>query len=72
MGVYATVGPIQGMPDTLSTMERPALVFCGPSGVGKSTILKHLFNKHPELFKFSVSRTTTDEQRNQLIDCRHH
>jgi guanylate kinase len=41
------------------TMSLPALVFCGPSGVGKSTILKYLFNKHPDVFKFSVSRTFT-------------
>lgn len=38
------------------TLSRPALVFCGPSGVGKSTILKHLFKKYPDTFKFSVSR----------------
>ena len=37
-------------------MARSSLVFCGPSGVGKSTILKYLFGKHPDTFKFSVSR----------------
>ena len=32
------------------------VVISGPSGVGKSTILKMLFNDYPECFAFSVSR----------------
>jgi len=34
------------------------LVFCGPSGVGKSTLLKRLMADHPDTFGFSVSHTT--------------
>lgn len=34
------------------------IVFSGPSGTGKSTLIKRLFNAHPELFGFSVSHTT--------------
>ena len=34
------------------------LVISGPSGVGKSTILKKLFSKYPSKFGFSVSHTT--------------
>lgn len=34
------------------------IVFSGPSGTGKSTLLKKLFAAHPELFGFSVSHTT--------------
>lgn len=34
------------------------LVFCGPSGVGKSTLLKRLMADHPHTFGFSVSHTT--------------
>src|SRR4051794_9494766 len=37
-------------------MIKRVVVFCGPSGVGKSTILKLLFAKHPDVFKFSISR----------------
>ncbi|EKM81999.1 hypothetical protein AGABI1DRAFT_112174 [Agaricus bisporus var. burnettii JB137-S8] len=40
---------------TLST--RP-LVISGPSGVGKSTLLRRLFTAHPDAFGFSVSHTT--------------
>jgi guanylate kinase len=34
------------------------LVFVGPSGIGKGTILHIIMEKHPELFGFSVSHTT--------------
>jgi guanylate kinase len=34
-----------------------ALIFCAPSGAGKTTIVKHLVNVMPKL-KFSVSATT--------------
>ncbi|KIY70287.1 guanylate kinase [Cylindrobasidium torrendii FP15055 ss-10] len=36
---------------------RPLLLF-GPSGVGKSTLLKRLFAEFPDKFGFSVSHTT--------------
>jgi guanylate kinase len=39
-----------------SRAERP-VVLCGPSGVGKSTLIKRLFVDHPE-FGFSVSRAS--------------
>jgi ABC-type bacteriocin/lantibiotic exporter with double-glycine peptidase domain len=32
------------------------IVISGPSGTGKSTLLKRLFEKHPNTFGFSVSR----------------
>eukprot|EP00756_Hemistasia_phaeocysticola_P026974 Hpha_TRINITY_DN16093_c1_g1::TRINITY_DN16093_c1_g1_i1::g.116981::m.116981/K00942/E2.7.4.8, gmk; guanylate kinase len=35
-----------------------AVVICGPSGVGKGTLLKKLLAEHPEIFAFSVSHTT--------------
>lgn len=38
--------------------EARPIVFSGPSGTGKSTLLTRLFTKHPELFGFSVSHTT--------------
>ncbi|XP_039305038.1 guanylate kinase isoform X2 [Solenopsis invicta] len=34
------------------------LVLCGPSGTGKSTLIKRLFDEFPNTFKFSVSHTT--------------
>ena len=41
----------------MSTVDslRP-LVISGPSGTGKSTLLKRLFDEYPEKFSFSVSR----------------
>ena len=34
------------------------LIIVGPSGVGKSTLIKHLTDKYPNMFGFSVSYTT--------------
>lgn len=44
--------------ETLSTdMPRP-VVISGPSGTGKSTLLKKLFAEYPDKFGFSISNTT--------------
>ncbi|RMZ77356.1 hypothetical protein DV737_g4406, partial [Chaetothyriales sp. CBS 132003] len=40
-----------------ASRPRP-IVFTGPSGTGKSTLIKRLFAAHPDLFGFSVSHTT--------------
>ena len=40
-----------------ATAQRP-IVISGPSGTGKSTLLKKLFQNHPDKFGFSVSSTT--------------
>ncbi|KZW00029.1 guanylate kinase [Exidia glandulosa HHB12029] len=40
----------------MSLFTRP-LVLSGPSGTGKSTLLKRLFAEYPDKFGFSVSRT---------------
>lgn len=45
-------------PTPTSTDERRPIVFSGPSGTGKSTLIKRLFANHPDLFGFSVSHTT--------------
>lgn len=38
--------------------DRRPLVISGPSGVGKGTLYKLLFERHPETFALSVSHTT--------------
>lgn len=50
-----TMAPTSTSPTT--TTNRP-IVFSGPSGTGKSTLIKRLFADHPTLFGFSVSHTT--------------
>ncbi|KAG8779416.1 hypothetical protein FRC15_010202 [Serendipita sp. 397] len=47
-----------------ATILRP-LVLSGPSGVGKSTLLKRLFREHPERFGFSVSHTTRKKREGE-------
>ncbi|KAG0245712.1 hypothetical protein BGX31_006386 [Mortierella sp. GBA43] len=44
------------MSDT-TAYKRP-IVLSGPSGTGKSTLLKRLFEEYPDTFGFSVSHTT--------------
>ncbi|KIX08127.1 guanylate kinase [Rhinocladiella mackenziei CBS 650.93] len=45
-------------PAAPSTDKLRPIVFSGPSGTGKSTLITRLFAKHPDLFGFSVSHTT--------------
>ncbi|KAK3938147.1 P-loop containing nucleoside triphosphate hydrolase protein [Diplogelasinospora grovesii] len=49
---FATMAPMD-----LPTDKRP-LVISGPSGVGKGTLYKLLFSRHPDTFALSVSHTT--------------
>lgn len=42
------------------------LVICGPSGTGKSTLLKKLFAAHPDRFGFSVSNTTRSPRAGEV------
>lgn len=40
--------------------DRRPIVVSGPSGVGKGTLYKRLFERHPDCFVLSVSHTTRD------------
>ncbi|SPJ10337.1 guanylate kinase [Plasmodium sp. DRC-Itaito] len=41
------------------------LVICGPSGVGKGTLIKKLLNEFPNYFYFSVSCTTRKKREKE-------
>jgi len=42
------------------------VVFCGPSGVGKSTLVKQLRSEFPTAFGFSVSHTTRKPREGEV------
>ena len=44
----------------MQSLNKPlnAIVVCGPSGVGKGTLLGRLFREYPKTFAYSVSHTT--------------
>lgn len=42
-------------------MAGKAIIFCAPSGSGKTTIVKHLLKTNPDL-GFSISASTRDKR----------
>ncbi|MCS7019228.1 MAG: guanylate kinase [Cytophagales bacterium] len=42
------------------------LIFSAPSGAGKTTIVKHLLKKYPNLLAFSVSATTRERRPHEV------
>ncbi|CRG96836.1 guanylate kinase, putative [Plasmodium gallinaceum] len=41
------------------------LIICGPSGVGKGTLIKKLLEEFPQFFRFSVSCTTRKKREKE-------
>lgn len=56
---------------TTKMTGRP-LVLCGPSGVGKSTIIKRLETEFPDAFGFSVSHTTRQPREGEVDGVSYH
>jgi guanylate kinase len=48
------------------------VVVCGPSGVGKGTLLNRLMAEHPESFGFSVSHTTRQPRAGEVDGVHYH
>ena len=48
------------------------IVICGPSGVGKSTIIKRLMIELPNIFGFSVSHTTRKPRDGEIEGINYH
>lgn len=49
------------------TRSGKAIIFSAPSGAGKTTIVQHLLEKHPEL-GFSISACTRDKRGRTEVD----
>ena len=56
-GLRSALTTLRNMGTRIGDKLRP-VVFCGPSGTGKSTLIKRLMNEYPNAFAFSVSHTT--------------
>ncbi|KAM0561581.1 hypothetical protein ACHAPJ_002749 [Fusarium lateritium] len=68
--------PVFQTPKRFFTMAAPSdrrpLVICGPSGVGKGTLIKLLFGRHPETFTLSVSHTTRSPRDGETDGVEYH
>jgi guanylate kinase len=42
------------------------IIFSAPSGSGKTTIVRHLLNKYPNLLAFSVSASTREQRAHEV------
>jgi hypothetical protein len=62
-----TFNSVQSKMAPISTAIRP-LVICGPSGVGKSTIVNQLLKEFPSVFGFSVSHTTRKPREGEQVN----
>jgi guanylate kinase len=56
---------------TKKSMPRP-VVFCGPSGVGKGTLIEMLMKRFPEQFGFSVSHATRKPREGEVNGQHYH
>ncbi|KAG7417687.1 Guanylate kinase [Fusarium oxysporum f. sp. rapae] len=55
-----------------SPSDRRPLVISGPSGVGKGTLIKMLFSRHPDTFTLSVSHTTRNPREGETDGVEYH
>ena len=55
-----------GLPENLRSAQYKPVIIVGPSGVGKGTLIDHLFGLYPDMFKFSVSFTTRKAREGEV------
>ena len=55
-----------GLSEDLRTAKYKPVIIVGPSGVGKGTLIDHLFSLYPHSFKFSVSFTTRKAREGEV------
>ena len=69
----STVIPSSSAPSTSASLPafRP-LIICGPSGVGKGTLLTRLFSDYPSLFGKKVSHTTRAPRAGEVDGVAYH
>ncbi|KPA76658.1 putative Guanylate kinase [Leptomonas pyrrhocoris] len=58
----------------MQSLNKPlnAIVVCGPSGVGKGTLLGRLFRDYPNSFAYSVSHTTRQPRMGEVNGREYH
>jgi len=67
----AGLASIPGAAESLRELPRP-VVICGPSGVGKGTLLTRLIQAHPDRFGFCVSHTTRAPRPGEVDGVHYH
>jgi guanylate kinase len=56
----------------VASVTEDSLIICGPSGVGKGTIINHLLRMYPDTLELSVSHTTRKPRPNELDGVHYH
>ena len=62
-------GQGDGQKGTDVAAKPSALVVCGPSGVGKGTLIKKLMDGSPRLFGFTCYHTTRAPRQGEEVGC---
>jgi len=71
VGMGSSSGQSSSSDKKVKVKVRP-LVFCGPSGSGKSSLLKKLLAEYPSIFGFSVSHTTRSPRPGEVDGREYH
>lgn len=56
----------------MNTEMKNILVICGPSGVGKGTLISYLMQEFPDKFGFSISHTSREPRKTETYGVDYH